>query len=135
MLNEMLAQMGLTDLPDFQSFEEVDEYLEKTFGDAVQVNEVDLDFQLSDDERLEPFEPPFSVNDFNIPRSYPMMVKIMGTQNEDTVAATDKTFNFYLQTMPKLHFRAMDECKNYLNNLTKPQNSLGLLEDIAVQVA
>lgn len=135
MLNEMLTQMGLTDLPDFQSIEEVDEYLEKTFGDAVQVNEVDLDFQLSDDERLEPFEPPFSVNKFNIPRSYPMMVKTMGKTNEDHIAATDKTFNFYLQTMPKLHYKAMDECKEYLNSLTKPKNSLGLLEDIAVQMA
>ena len=135
MLTEMLEQMGLTDLPDFESFEDVENYLEENFGDAVQINEVDVDFQVSDDQRLDSFEPPFSVEQFNIPRSYPMMVKIMGTQNEDTVAATDKTFNFYLQTMPKLHFRAMDECKNYLNNLTKPQNSLGLLEDIAVQVA
>lgn len=133
-LTEMLEQMGLSDLPDFKNFEDVENYLEENFGDAVQINEVDLDFQLSDDERLESYTPPFSVEQFNIPRSYPMMVKIMG-QNEENIAATDKTFNFYLQTMPKLHFKAMDACKEYLNNLTKPQNSLGLLEDIAVQVA
>lgn len=135
MLNEMLAQMGLADLPDFQSFDEVDEYLEKNFGDDLQINEVDVDFQLSDDQRLQPFTPPFSVNDFNIPRSYPMMVKIMGHKEDEHVAATDKTFNFYLQTMPKLHYKAMDACKEYLDSLTKPKNSLGLLEDIAVQMA
>ena len=134
-LTEMLEQMGLSDLPDFENFEDVENYLEENFGDALQINEVDVDFQLSDDHRLESFEPPFSVEQFNIPRSYPMMIKIMGSQNEESVAATDKTFNFYLQTMPKLHFKAMDACKDYLNNLTKPQNSLGLLEDIAVQVA
>ena len=78
--NAMLEQMGLSDLPDFQSIDEVDEYLEKNFGDALQINEVDLDFQLSDDQRLQPFTPPFSVNDFNIPRSYPMVVKIMGQE-------------------------------------------------------
>ena len=134
-LTDMLEQMGLTDLPDFESLEDVEEYLEENFGDAVQINAVDVDFQLSDDQRLEPFEAPFSVNDFNIPRSYPMMVKIMSNQPEDQVAATDKTFNFYLETMPKLHYKAMDDCKEYLNSLTKPKNSLGLLEDIAVQVA
>lgn len=135
MLTEMLEQMGLTDLPDFESFEEVEDYLEKNFGDAVQINAVDLDFQLSDDQRLEPFDPPFSVNDFNIPRSYPMMVKVMRDEPEEQIAATDKTFNFYLETMPKLHYKAMDACKEYLNSLTKPKDSLGLLEDIAVQVA
>lgn len=135
MLGELLEQMGLADLPDFENFEQVEDYLEKNFGDAVQINEVDVDFQLSDDQRLESYEPPFSVNDFNIPRSYPMMVRIMGSQEDEQIAATDKTFNFYLQTMPKLHYKAMDECKDYLNNLTKPKNSLGLLEDIAVQVA
>lgn len=134
-LTEMLEQMGLSDLPDFESFEDVENYLEENFGDAVQINEVDVDFQLSDDERLESYTPPFSVEQFNIPRSYPMMVKIMDTQKDELIAATDKTFNFYLQTMPKLHFKAMDACKEYLNNLTKPQNSLGLLEDIAVQFA
>ena len=133
-LTEMLEQMGLSDLPDFENFEDVENYLEENFGDAVQINEVDLDFQLADDQRLESYTPPFSVDQFNIPRSYPMMVKFMATQ-EDLISATDKTFNFYLQTMPKLHFKAMDACKDYLNNLTKPQNSLGLLEDIAVQVA
>lgn len=135
MLTEMLEQMGLTDLPDFESFEEVEEYLEENFGDAVQINAVDVDFQLSDDQRLEPFDPPFSANDFNIPRSYPMMVKIMRDEPEEQIAATDKTFNFYLETMPKLHYKAMDACKEYLNSLTKPKDSLGLLEDIAVQVA
>ncbi len=134
-LTEMLEQMGLSDLPDFENFEDVENYLEENFGDAVQINEVDIDFQLADDQRLESYTPPFSVEQSNIPRSYPMMVRMMDEKKDDLVAATDKTFNFYLQTMPKLHFKAMDACKDYLNNLTKPKNSLGLLEDIAVQVA
>jgi nicotinate-nucleotide--dimethylbenzimidazole phosphoribosyltransferase len=35
--------------------------------------------------------------------------------------------------MPELNLDAMDACREYLNSLTKPQKSLGLLEDIAAQ--
>ena len=134
-ISDLLEKVGLPDAAQFESFDDIENYFEEQFGENLQIEEVDVDFQLSTESRLESFESPFSAQDFNIPRSYPMMVRIMGGENDDPVAATDRTFNFYLQTMPKLHYKAMDACKEYLNSLTKPKNSLGLLEDIAMQLA
>ena len=134
-LSNLLEKVGLPDLPDFESLDDIEDYVENTFGEDIQIEEVDLDFQLSNESRLESFEPPFSAQDFNIPRSYPMLIRAMGGENDDPVAATDKTFKFYLETMPKLHVKAMNACKEYLDTLTKPINSLGLLEEIAIQFA
>ena len=78
---------------------------------------------------------PFSTQTLNIPRTYPMNIRIMGDDEDDGIAATDRTFNFYLQTMPRLHDRPMNNCRELLDNLTKPRRSLGFLEEIAIQVA
>ena len=134
-LSNLLEKVGLPDIPDFNSLEDIEDYVENTFGEDIQIEEVDVDFQLSNESRLESFEPPFSAQDFNIPRSYPMLVRSMGGENDEPVAATDKTFNFYLETMPKLHVKAMNACKEYFDSLTKPLGSLGLLEEIAIQFA
>jgi len=134
-ISDLLDKVGLPEAAQFDNFDEIEDYLEENFGESFQIEEVDVDFQLSNESRLESFDSPFSAQKFNIPRSYPMMVRIMGGENDDPVAATDKTFNFYLKTMPKLHYKAMDACKEYLDSLTKPVGSLGLLEDIAVQFA
>lgn len=135
LVSDLLDKIGLSDMTNISSIDELEDYFVKNFDGDIHVEEVDLDFQLSDDHRLEPFDPPFSVNDFNVPRSYPMMVREMGGQNDDNIAATDKTFSFYLSTMPDLHYKAMELCREYLDSLTKPKKSLGLLEDIAAQVA
>ena len=135
LVSDLLEKIGLSEMSQITSIDELENYLDKNFDGDIQVQEVDLDFQLSDDERLEPFDPPFSVHEFNVPRSYPIMIREMGGQNDEAVASTDKTFNFYLQTMPKLHYKAMNRCREYLDSLTKPKKSLGLLEEIAVQVA
>lgn len=134
-ISSLLEKIGLPDAAQFENFDDIENYFEEKFGENLQIEEVDVDFQLSTESRLESFPPPFSAQDFNIPRSYPMMIRAMGGVNDDPVAATDKTFNFYLQTMPKLHYKAMDACKEYIDSLTKPKNSLGLLEDIAIQFA
>ncbi len=134
-ITNLLEKVGLPDIPDFDNFNEIEDYIEDTFGEAFKIEEVDVDFQLSNESRLESFEPPFSAQDFNIPRSYPMLVRIMGGENDNPVAATDKTFNFYLETMPKLHAKAMNACKEYIDKLTKPLGSLGALEEIAIQFA
>ena len=135
LVSDLLEKIGLSEMTNISSIDELENYFERNFDGDVRVEEVDLDFQLSDDLRLEPFDPPFSVNDFNIPRSYPMMIREMNGQHEEKIAATDKTFSFYLKTMPTLHLKAMDLCREYLDSLTKPKKSLGLLEDIAAQVA
>lgn len=48
---------------------------------------------------------------------------------------TDKTFNFYLQTMPTLDKPSMALCQSRIDNLAKPLECLGYLEQIAVEFA
>ena len=134
-VTNLLNQMGLGEIPDINSIDDLENYLEENFDGDVQIEEVDLDFQLSDDNRFKPFEPPFSTQNFNIPRAYPIMIREMNSEQDEMIAATDKTFNFYLETMPELKLGAMDKCREYLDSLTKPKKSLGLLEDIAAQFA
>ncbi len=48
---------------------------------------------------------------------------------------TDKTFNFYLNTMPALSRSFMEKCQTRIDHLAKPLYSLGSLEQIMVQLA
>ncbi|MBR0283837.1 MAG: nicotinate-nucleotide--dimethylbenzimidazole phosphoribosyltransferase [Selenomonadaceae bacterium] len=48
---------------------------------------------------------------------------------------TDKTFNFYLNTMPTLGRSFMEKCQTRIDHLAKPLYSLGSLEQIMVQLA
>ncbi|MBO4780254.1 MAG: nicotinate-nucleotide--dimethylbenzimidazole phosphoribosyltransferase, partial [Selenomonadaceae bacterium] len=123
-------QIGIEEVEGLNSIEDIQELL----GDEVQIEEIPIDFHVSE-HRMESVELPFSSQKLNIPRTYPMNIRIMGDDEDDSVAATDRTFNFYLQTMPRLHDRPMNNCRERLNNLTKPRRSLGLLEEIAIQVA
>lgn len=54
---------------------------------------------------------------------------------EEDVKLTDKTFDFYLNTMPTPDREAMEACKLRIDNLTKPVDSLGCLEQIAAELA
>lgn len=54
---------------------------------------------------------------------------------EEEVKLTDKTFDFYLTTMPTPDREAMESCKLRIDNLTKPVDSLGCLEQIAAELA
>ena len=129
-LENFKRQLGLDGVDGLDSIEDVQEFL----GDEIQIEEIPLDFHVSE-HRMESVEIPFSTQTLNIPRTYPMNVRIMGENEEELIAATDRTFNFYLQTMPRLHDRPMKNCRDLLDNLTKPKRSLGYLEEIAVQVA
>ena len=130
MLEDFKRQLGIDDVDGLDTIDDVREYM----GDDVQIEEIPVDFHLSE-HRMEQVELPFSTQTLNIPRAYPMAIRVMGDDEDDAVAATDRTFNFYLQTMPRLHDRPMNNCKEILDNLTKPKGSLGYLEEIAVQVA
>ena len=123
-------QLGIDGVEGLDTVEDIQEF----FGGEIQIQEVPVDFHVSE-HKMESVELPFSTHKMNIPRNYPLAVRIMGDDNDDLVAATDRTFNFYLQTMPKLHDRPMNNCREILNNLTKPYESLGHLEEIAIQVA
>ncbi|MBQ3971258.1 MAG: nicotinate-nucleotide--dimethylbenzimidazole phosphoribosyltransferase [Selenomonadaceae bacterium] len=48
---------------------------------------------------------------------------------------TDKTFNFYLHTMPVLDRQSMELCQSRIDNLAKPVDCLGYLEQIATEIA
>lgn len=129
-LENFKKQLGLDGVEGLNTIEDVQEL----FGDEIQIEEIPLDFHVSE-HRMESIELPFSTQTLNIPRNYPMNVRIMGEDEESLIAATDRTFNFYLQTMPRLHDRPMNNCRELLDNLTKPRGSLGHLEEIAIQVA
>lgn len=123
-------QLGLDGIEGLNTIEDLQEF----FGDEIQIEEVPVDFHVSE-HRMESVELPFSTQTLNIPRAYPLNVRIMGEDKNEIIAATDRTFNFYLQTMPRLHDRPMNNCRELLDNLTKPKQSLGYLEEIAIQVA
>lgn len=129
-LENFKKQLGIDDIEGLDTIEDVQEL----FGDEIQIEEIPLDFHVSE-HRMESVELPFSTHTLNIPRSYPMAVRIMGEDEDEVIAATDRTFNFYLQTMPRLHDRPMNNCREILDSLTKPKGSLGYLEEIAIQVA
>ncbi len=48
---------------------------------------------------------------------------------------TDKTFDFYLNTMPSPNRQHMEKCRFRIDHLAKPADSLGRLEQIAIQLA
>lgn len=128
---EMLKrQFGIDEIEGLDTIEDVQEF----FGGEIQIEEIPVDVHVSE-YRMEQVELPFSAQKLNIPRTYPMNIRVMGEDEDDAVAATDRTFNFYLQTMPTLNDRAMKNCRDILDSLTKPRRSLGYLEEIAVQVA
>ncbi len=129
-LENFKKQLGLDGVEGLDSIEDIQEL----FGDEVQIEEIPLDFHVSE-HRMESVELPFSTQTLNIPRNYPLAIRVMGEDEEELIAATDRTFNFYLQTMPRLHDRPMNNCREILDSLTKPKGSLGYLEEIAIQVA
>ena len=129
-LETFKKQFGLDGVEGLDSIEDIQEL----FGDEVQIEEIPLDFHVSE-HRMESVEVPFNTNKLNIPRNYPVAARVMGAGEDEVIAATDRTFNFYLQTMPRLHDRPMNNCRDILDSLTKPKGSLGYLEEIAVQVA
>ena len=129
-LTNFKKQLGIDGIEGLDTIEDVQEL----FGDEIQIEEIPLDFHVSE-HRMESVELPFSTQTLNIPRTYPMTIRVMGEDEDELIAATDRTFNFYLQTMPRLHDRPMNNCRERLDNLTKPKGSLGHLEEIAIQVA
>ena len=48
---------------------------------------------------------------------------------------TNRTFDFYLSTMQDLDLPAMTACKERIDNLVKPLDSLGVFEQVAVEIA
>lgn len=48
---------------------------------------------------------------------------------------TDRTFDFYLKTMPGLDMKCLKEAAARMDKLAKPRHSLGYLEDIAAEMA
>ena len=53
----------------------------------------------------------------------------------ESVTLTDKTFDYYTNTMPELDKEAMEACQARIDNLAKPIYSLGVIEKIATQLS
>ena len=70
-------------------------------------------------------------DDFTGPQFYVDFCKL----DDSNISVTDRTFNFYMNTMPSLDSRAMSRAQAYIDSLTKPVSSLGVLEEIVVQIA
>ena len=59
----------------------------------------------------------------------------ISVMDEDAPEVTDKTFDFYLKTMPALDRETFEAAKARLDSLAKPKDSLGSLEDLAAEFA
>ena len=99
----------------------------------------DFDFNLEDDD--EDFDVELNIYDGTGDQRFSassdndfFSVEFKGMSSEN-IAVTDRTFSFYLNTMPRLDKYSMERCKNHIDNLSKPYGSLGVLEEIAIQVA
>lgn len=55
--------------------------------------------------------------------------------SRQAVPATDKTFDFYMNTMQDLDTEAIAACQDRLNHLAKPIYSMGYLETLATELA
>ena len=55
--------------------------------------------------------------------------------DDSNISVTDRTFNFYLNTMPILDKAAMQRAQSHVDSLSKPYGSLGILEEIFIQLA
>ncbi|MBR1579523.1 MAG: nicotinate-nucleotide--dimethylbenzimidazole phosphoribosyltransferase [Selenomonadaceae bacterium] len=99
--------------------------------------EIEGEFDGDDDG----FDMEFSIFDgtgmdvrFNADRTDGFSIEVKKMSDEN-IAVTDRTFNFYLNTMPVLDRGAMERSRNRLDNLSKPCRSLGVLEEIVMQIA
>lgn len=54
---------------------------------------------------------------------------------EKSAPVSEKTFNFYTNTMPGLDTESMDKCQQRLDNLAKPIYCLGTIEKLASQLS
>ncbi|MGP1586331.1 MAG: nicotinate-nucleotide--dimethylbenzimidazole phosphoribosyltransferase [Schwartzia sp. (in: firmicutes)] len=109
----MLKQLGLVPYMDM-AFR-----LGEATGSSLAVNLLDAAVRVQ--EALQSADESFPVTEETMPAE--------GT------ALTDKTFDFYLQTLPTPSRAAMEACQRRLDNLAKPIDSLGHLEHIAAALA
>ena len=140
---KILEKLNIDDFyyDDYANYEEDDDSNE----DDDTEDEVDFDFNFDleneeDDEdydiELNIYDGPISDQRYNLEDEFDDTFSIdIKRMDNSNIAVTDRTFNFYLQTMPRLDKYAMDMCQNRIDNLSKPYGSLGLLEEIVVQIA
>ena len=81
-LETFKKQFGLDGVEGLDSIEDIQEL----FGDEVQIEEIPLDFHVSE-HRMESVEVPFNTNKLNIPRNYPVAARVMGEGEDEVIAA------------------------------------------------
>ena len=101
----------------------------------------DFDFDLDLDDEDEDFDVELNIYDgtgdqrFNSVSEDDFFTVDFKEMSGENISVTDRTFSFYLNTMPRLDKYSMERCKNRIDNLSKPYGSLGALEEIAIQIA
>ena len=135
-----------------ESFDDTDDDyfgVDEDFDDDDDDDETDLDFDFNfdldddddDEEDDEDFDVEVNIYDgtgdqrFNASSDDDYFTVEFKRMSSDNISVTDRTFNFYLNTMPRLDKYSMERCKTHIDNLSKPYGSLGLLEEIAIQIA
>lgn len=121
---------------DFDGNEEYDDDDEDDLNFELEFDEDDDDDDDEDvDVTLNIYEGAGSDNRFNTENDEDEFYIEFKRMDEDNISVTDRTFNFYLNTMPVIDKASMDRCKKRIDNLSKPYGSLGLLEEIVIQIA
>ena len=72
---------------------------------------------------------------WNPPAAPPASATYIHNMSMEKVSITDKTFDYYTNTMPTLDKKSMEQCQAYVDNLSKPIYSLGYIEQLAVKFA
>ena len=120
-----------------------DDYYDDDSDDDDNENDEDFnfDFDLNLDDEDEDFDVELNIYDgtgdqrFNTADTDDFFTLDFRSMTSENISVTDRTFNFYLNTMPRLDKYSMERCKNRIDNLSKPYGSLGVLEEIAIQTA
>ena len=136
-LGEAIGSSILTRILDKMTYNDVDdddEVDEPTVEDVEEIFDDDFDDDGGFDMEFSIFEGAGMDLRFNSDQvdGFSIEVKKMSDEN---IAVTDRTFNFYLNTMPVLDRGAMERNRNRWDNLSKPCRSLGVLEEIVMQIA
>lgn len=116
---------------------------ETTDDDTEDDEDFEFDFGFDDDEDDddEDFDVELNIYDgtgdqrFNAAIADDFFTVEFKEMSDENIAVTDRTFSFYLNTMPRLDKYSMERCKSHIDNLSKPYGSLGVLEEIAIQTA
>ena len=127
--------------PDYADHYDDGDYENEEDDDDEDDEEFDFNFGFDDDDDDEDYDVEVNIYDgtgdqrFSTANEDSFFTVEFKSMTGENISVTDRTFNFYLNTMPRLDKYSMERCKDHIANLSKPYGSLGVLEEIAIQTA